>query len=193
MKKILLSFAMLIAAIWVSAQNKGTLWVSSMADFSQQETNGLKTTNLEFLPYLEYYVAETWSLSAGVDIYTFKNKGGDNFSFFDMGPYVAVNKYFPLTDKFSLFTEIYAVGTWGNGKDDNARYKVSYYSFGISPGLSYCIKDNLAMFVKLGDVGYYNATYKDKKDSSNKIFDKSSYVKWFGEGAMIGLQLKLGK
>ncbi len=190
MKKTILTLALVVVALGAFAQ-KGQLWLGGSIGYSydKSEMFDSKVQSLSMDPYVEYYFADTWTAYVGLQ---YEYRKADAMKSNTAGPFAAVVKYFPLSDKLSLYTALAAGARWGSATSNSVDYSASTYSMRITPGLNILISDRFCAYVELGDGLYFKTdTYKDKNNSGNKHTDTRFAVDLLTSGASVGVLFKL--
>ncbi len=193
MKKSTLFIALLLCTSFAMAQ-KGSLWLGGSFGYEaidQAWWNGsVQTQNLSVCPSLEYFVAETWSVYAGVGVDYTRQSKLDNFQGTNAGPLVGAIKYFPITERFSIYTELGMMGSWGSAKDDLTKYKFSGYQVGFVPGVNFMLTEKICIGGSFGMIGYHNRTCKDKNSGHKDTYKRFS-ADLFSQGISLGMQFRL--
>lgn len=193
MKKTVLTLAFLLCASFVMAQ-KGTLWLGGSFDYESGNQNlgngSIKIQDMAFYPHLEYYIADTWSLYAGLGVDYTRQSELNNYRGTNFGPFIGAIKYFTVTDRFSFYMELGLSGVWGQAKDDQTKYSISDYWIDLSPGINYRLTDRIALWTSFGLVGYQAKTIKDRNSDQKSTFNNFS-TNLFSQGISLGIEFRL--
>lgn len=193
MKKIALTLALFFCGSFAMAQ-KGSLWIGGFFDYTSSNQTlrdeSIKTRSLNFYPYLDYYVTDTWSFYAGVGVNYVRQSELDNYRGVDFEPFIGTIRYFPVTDRFSFFADLSLSGSWGRPKDDLTTYSLSGFTIDLSPGVNYKLTDRISLWTTVGMVNYQTRTLRDR-NSGQKDSSSGFTANFLSEGVYLGISFRL--
>lgn len=171
MKKLFITIAFVAAAFFAQAQLfvGGSLGFTNTKDpFDNPAAD--KITKVSVLPTVGYMFAD--NMGVGVDFgmnYTKEEYDGGDAKTTEW----VINPYFRYVfaeiDNFKFYGDLKAEMKFGKTKMDGSDdYKTSTIAFGVVPGLSYDLTDNISMVATLNvlRLGYTQNKMDDEKESS---------------------------
>ena len=171
MKKSLLAFCLIIAAVSVKAQDVGQIWIGGNIGYSSHKMDKLDRLNsFTVLPEIGYVINE--NLGVGINVgykhqetYQFVNEEANfiknKVNSFRVAPFL---RYTFLKGNIGgLFVD--GGFAYEEGKDKSyIDYKTNLIEAGIRPGIAISVSDKVSLIGKFGFLGYKKSetSYKTK-------------------------------
>lgn len=177
MKKIVLSLAALLVVTFANAQEEtsggkgfsnGDVFISGAVGFGTTSTGDLSESEFTIAPRVGFFVSDNIAIgvelgyvSSTSDVATFDPIIGETsyelknntFAIGGFGRYYAT----PASD-FSIFGQLSIAYATSKSEaadlDGSSEFKANGFNFGLAPGISYFVSDNLALEATFGVLGY---------------------------------------
>ena len=172
MKKLFITLAFVAAAFFAQAQ----LFVGGSAGFTNTKDplhnshNAEKVTTISVLPTVGYMFAD--NMGVGVDFgmnYTKEKLAGGDIKTTEYVVCPFFRYVFAEVDNFTFYGDLKADLKFGKIKQDGQDdVKTSTVGFGIVPGMSYSLTDNISMVASLNilRLGYIQTKEGDNKEKA---------------------------
>lgn len=184
MKKLFITIAFVAAAFFAQAQ----IFVGGSLGFDNTKDpldgSAEKITTISVIPTVGYMFADNMGVGADLGMTFEKKKDGNGdpkTTDFVIAPYFRY--VFAEIDNFKFYGDLKAEMKFGKTKMDGSDdYKTSTIAFGVVPGLSYDLTDNISMVATLNIL---RLGYEEQKDGDDK-------QKTFGFGVNDNTPLNIG-
>lgn len=185
-KSIFALFLLLFAAIAVHAQ-KGSWYIGGQLGVnSKTEKNtgsaDITTTTWNVAPEVGTFLQKDLQLGFAVNLGGSSSTGSSETTF---SPVLYLRKFYPVGDKFSLFTGIVGNFTTGSTNQNNVSGTVSGWGLNLSLGAAYGISKTFTLVGQYGLLGYSyesNSANGLKSSTSNFGFNVNSLGPVFNVG-----------
>jgi Outer membrane protein beta-barrel domain len=163
----------LISAASVSYAQKGSWYVGGQLGFnSRTESNtgfsDVKTTTWSVAPEIGTFLQKDLQLGFAVNL---GGSNSTNTSETTFSPVLYLRKFYPVGDKFSLFTGIVGNFTAGNTKTNNQSGTLSGWGLNLSLGAAYAVSKTFTVVGQYGLLGYsYESVKYDSAKNSTSNF-----------------------
>ena len=161
MKKAIFTISIiLLTKLSVVAQNssegfvKGSNFISGQFAFNSSSTGDFKTTSIDVSPSFGYFISNNLSIGLQVGVTnsqsSFSGTNLTKLTGFTGGVYARY--YTDPTSKFSVFGSAGLNFGTTNNKTDSL--KITSYSIGFAPGVSYFLSNHFAIETTIGSLGF---------------------------------------
>lgn len=163
-----------LIAFSVTYAQKGSWYVGGQLGFNSTTAKNtgsadVTTTSWSVAPEVGTFLQNTLQLGFALNL---GGSNSDNASQTSFSPVLYLRKFYPMGDKFSLFTGIVGNFTTGNTKSGNQDGDLSGWGLNLSLGAAYGISKT---FTLVGQYGLFGYSY-----SSTKFNNTKSSVSNFG-------------
>ena len=188
-KSVFILLVFLIASSVTYAQ-KNSWYVGGQLGFnSRTETNtgsaDVTTTTWSVAPEVGTFLQNTLQLGFAL------NLGGSNSDNADQttwSPVIYLRKFYPMGDKFSLFTGIVGNFTTGSTKTGNQDGTLSGWGLNLSLGAAYGISKTFTLVGQYGLFGYsYESVKNDNTNAKNSVSNFGLNVNSLGPVFNVGI------
>lgn len=178
MKKLIITFVVALAAVSVSAQEAGKMWVGGSVGLSSSKPKGGEsTTSYSIVPEFGYFIQENLAIAISAGY----SKGSTTVidevfdgKTFSIKPFVRYS--FLHGSVGNLFID--GGAEYKQTEIDGFSDKMKQINVGFNPGIAINVTDNLAVTGKFGFLGYENTSMGDdaKVNSFGLNLDMSQFL-----------------
>jgi len=158
MKKLMITLVVALAAVSVSAQEAGKMWVGgSVGLWSSKPKGGESTTSYNVIPEFGYFFQDNLAIAVSAG-YSHIENGAGELDGFSVKPFLRYS--FLHGSVGNLFVDG-GVGYERSKPKGGDAYNT--FDVGFQPGVAINVTDNLAVTGKFGFLGYINEKKGDAK------------------------------